>query len=86
MSAFENDTEPETDYAVWGFYGEAPKLAGGSVADEDHHPDAVLLAQAASWDGDAACYLVADKAVFEAAVHAAGLYCANLNEIPWENQ
>jgi hypothetical protein len=78
---FANDTEPETDYAVWGFYGDPPQLAGGQLAEDDHHADARLLAQTAGWDGDAACYLVDHKTMFEAAVHAAGLQCANFNEI-----
>lgn len=79
--SFPNDTEPETDYAVWGYAGVPPGLAGGELADDDHHVDARRVAEAGGWEGDAACYLVHDKAIFEAAAEAAGLQFANLNEI-----
>ena len=79
-------TEPETDYAVWGFDGEPPHFAGGELAEEDHHSDAREIAAAAGSTKDAACYLVSNKSVFEAAVLAAEYECANMNEIDYSDE
>lgn len=78
---FANDTEPGTDYAVWGFVGSPPSFDGGELAPGDHQPSARYIAEADGWSGDSACYEVSDRRAFEAAVTAAKLRFASLTEL-----